>query len=191
MALFAPSDPHQHLLRRYMPHPQTENDGADSSPTSKTRNAFGVLRTILVPALASLGIYLLLSQIILPFLRAHRHRYNQYLPMSAISSRTDSLRHRAVDSLYAFFLPTLWALNRSEHLGDEADRLNDDDDSLFGDEEGEGMVGFDMDQRRREGLEHRGGVSADAGRRLSRDLEEGFQDDSDEETEATSTLSEG
>lgn len=51
---------------------------------------------------------------------------------------------------------------------------------MFGDEEGESMVGFDVSRRDRN---VRGGrvevVSSDG--RLSRELEEGFKDDSEEE----------
>jgi hypothetical protein len=53
---------------------------------------------------------------------------------------------------------------------------------LFGDEEGESMVGFDFRRRERE---VRGGrvESLWSDGRLSRDLEEGFKDDSEEEEE--------
>lgn len=58
------------------------------------------------------------------------------------------------------------------------------EDELFDDEEGEGMVGFDpIDERRREALEQRRSMIGDDDRRLSRDLEEGFKDDSDDEHE--------
>lgn len=53
------------------------------------------------------------------------------------------------------------------------------DDNTFGDEEGESMVGFDVNRRERN---VRGGrieaVTSDG--RLSRDLEEGFKDDSED-----------
>ena len=54
------------------------------------------------------------------------------------------------------------------------------DGDLFGDEEGESMVGFDYRSQERE---VRGGrvESLWSDGRLSRDLEEGFKDDSDEE----------
>jgi hypothetical protein len=60
---------------------------------------------------------------------------------------------------------------------------SDDDDELFGSEEGEGMVGFNIDDASREALERDRTRSPgfDGERRLSRDLEEGFRDDSDEE----------
>ena len=56
--------------------------------------------------------------------------------------------------------------------------------SLFDDEEGEDMVGFDIDERRREALERRRNSAGEAEVvRLSRDLEEGFRDDSSDEEE--------
>ena len=46
-------------------------------------------------------------------------------------------------------------------------------------------MGFEIDQRRREALERRRSDVGEQDRRLSRDLEEGFRDDSsDEEEEA-------
>jgi hypothetical protein len=51
---------------------------------------------------------------------------------------------------------------------------------LFDDEEGEGLVGFDNDTQRREHLERPNGTGI-SDRRLSRDLEEGFEDESDED----------
>ncbi len=56
------------------------------------------------------------------------------------------------------------------------------DDDLFDEEDGEGMVGFEVDDARRRELERsvEGGVDRPE-RRLSRDLEEGFRDDSDDD----------
>lgn len=57
------------------------------------------------------------------------------------------------------------------------------DDELFDDEEGEGMVGFEpVDARRREALEQRRSMMEEE-RRLGRELEQGFKDDSDDEGE--------
>ena len=53
----------------------------------------------------------------------------------------------------------------------------------FGEEEGESMIGFDVGQLPR-GRDERGGrVEIDSQRWLSRELEEGFKDDSEEEEE--------
>lgn len=54
------------------------------------------------------------------------------------------------------------------------------DELAFGEEEGESMVGFDVNRRDRS---VRGGnVDIHSDRRLSRDLEEGFKDDSEDES---------
>lgn len=61
------------------------------------------------------------------------------------------------------------------------------DDLAFGEEEGENLVGFDDFSARnmlQPGRDERGGrVEIDSQRRLSRDLEAGFKDDSEEEGE--------
>lgn len=79
------------------------------------------------------------------------------------------------DAVMRFFLPSSW--RPGAHMADH-DNISIDDD------EGELMVGMDMDAARREALERRRSTAADAESRLSRDLEEGFMDDSDEEGEA-------
>lgn len=56
---------------------------------------------------------------------------------------------------------------------------NNDSISIF-DEEGENMAEMDMSSTRREALESRRSLN-DSQARLSRDLEEGFMDDSDDE----------
>jgi hypothetical protein len=77
--------------------------------------------------------------------------------------------------LYNLFVPSSWTQHRVVEQGEE---------ELFDDEEGEGMVGFDpLDERRREALEQqRRGLGLEE-RRLSRELEEGFKDDSEDEEE--------
>lgn len=74
-------------------------------------------------------------------------------------------------------LPSAW-LNRGTPDGRYS--TGDRDGSLFDDEEGEGLVGFDVNAQRREQL-GRPHDTDHSDRRLSRDLEEGFQDESDEE----------
>jgi hypothetical protein len=64
------------------------------------------------------------------------------------------------------------------------------EDLAFGEEEGESMVGFGDPERLERGRDERGGRvlvgrgEIDSERRLSRDLEEGFKDDSEEEEES-------
>lgn len=77
-----------------------------------------------------------------------------------------------------FLLPASWR-QQARLVHDHGE--DDDGHSAFDEEEGEGMIGFDMDPSRREALERtRGGVAGSEGR-LSRELEEGFMDDSDDE----------
>ena len=146
------------------------------------------LKAILVPLFLALALYLLLALVILPFVRRHRTRYSQYLPMaSTMPDFPTSWRTKLSDALYALFMPSTWGRSRPvvDGSGDSAD------DDLFDDEEGEGMVGFDpIDDRRREALDQRRSMAVEQ-RRLSRELEQGFKDDSedDEEDERRRSLS--
>lgn len=74
------------------------------------------------------------------------------------------------------FLPSTWRCRRGGN-DDQRDNI-----SIF-DEEGEIMVGMNMDSARRQTLERRQNNPAELEGRLSRDLEEGFMDDSDDEAE--------
>lgn len=127
---------------------------------------------------------------VVPFARRHRHRYHQYLPLDALSTRTTSLRQRIADGLTALVLPSTWGLRRAQEAIDGSTNLNaydvaggdsDDDDDLFDAEDGEHLIGVAMDIRRREALDRRRSEVGDNERRLSRDLEEGFRDDSSDE----------
>ncbi|OJD18186.1 hypothetical protein ACJ73_08738 [Blastomyces percursus] len=142
-----------------------------------------IAKTLLFPALISLAIYLFLSFLIIPFIRRYRQRYAQYLPLHTVSAHASTLRERASDALMHFLLPSSW--RQRQIFG-----AQNGGGSVFDDEEGEDMVGFEMDASRREALDQRrrsgndnstGRGSVDTDRRLSRDLEEGFMDDSDDE----------
>ncbi|KAI9824786.1 MAG: hypothetical protein M1832_001614 [Thelocarpon impressellum] len=163
---------------QYMPHPDPSHSTAGTAAMGGSLSFLKVrflAGTVLVPACISLAIYLLFSYLILPFARRHRHRYKQYLPLESISSHTTSLRHRASDALLSLLMPSSWARDRGRRVIDE------DDSSLFDEDEGEDMIGFDIDSRRREALERRRSEMGQGERRLSRDLEEGFKDDSEDE----------
>ncbi|KAF2002498.1 hypothetical protein P154DRAFT_594281 [Amniculicola lignicola CBS 123094] len=135
------------------------------------------LKTIFIPLFFAALLYLVLAHFLLPFIRRHRSRYSQYLPVSSdMIPSTVSWRNRAADALYNLFVPSSWGRNRNMQVVDAHD------EELFDDEEGEGMVGFDpIDERRREALEQRRSMMGDEDRRLGRDLEEGFKDDSDDD----------
>lgn len=85
-------------------------------------------------------------------------------------------------------LPTSWRQQARFVDGHDED---DDGHSAFDEEEGEGMVGFDMDPARREALERTRGNAAEPESRLSRDLEQGFMDDSDDEDNSGDTRGRG
>lgn len=106
-------------------------------------------------------------------------------------------------------LPCVWAIrNRRRNVPDDVngrESTSDEDGGLFDEESGERMVGFDMNEggrrgnnRRRDDRYRTRGVSEDetmsgtpreshtrqdehSDRRLSRELEEGFRDDSESE----------
>ncbi|RMJ26834.1 hypothetical protein PHISP_02267, partial [Aspergillus sp. HF37] len=128
-------------------------------------------KTILIPASIALTVYLVFSFVIIPVARRSHQRYANYLPLHAISAHTVSLRDRIGDVVVRAVLPETWRRGmRPEEQTDNA--------SIY-DEEGEILVGMNMDPARREALERRRSSTAgeDVEGRLSRDLEEGFMDD--------------
>ncbi|GKZ86493.1 hypothetical protein AnigIFM56816_001724 [Aspergillus niger] len=135
-------------------------------------SATNFAKTIIIPAFISLTLYLLFSFVIIPFFRRYHQRYSQYLPLHTISAHTTTLRDRIADALMRRFLSSVW---RQSQFDDQHDNI-----SIY-DEEGEIMVGMDMDPSRREALERRRSTAGDAESRLSRELEAGFMDDSDDD----------
>ncbi|KAJ5205576.1 hypothetical protein N7491_003794 [Penicillium cf. griseofulvum] len=130
-------------------------------------------KTILTPAAIALSIYILASCVIIPFFRRYHQRYSQYLPLHSISAHTLSLRDRITDKVMQFFLPSRWRWGA---------RIADHDTISIDDEEGEMLVGINRDSARRGALEERrNDTLGETESRLSRDLEQGFMDDSDDE----------
>ncbi|KAB8291835.1 hypothetical protein EYC80_006618 [Monilinia laxa] len=162
----------------YIPHPAPNADGNEDSPTttSKMGSTWSLLKTLIVPGIISLVLYLLISFVIVPLWKRYRARAGQYLPLDTISTRTTSFRQRAQAIVIKFLFPSSWRadFNRS--------RISAQDSSDFDDEDGEEL--FDVDDNRREALSLDARRDRDEdGRRLSRDLEEGFKDDSSDEEE--------
>ncbi|KAL4801704.1 hypothetical protein BDV18DRAFT_72138 [Aspergillus unguis] len=137
-------------------------------------SASSLAKTLLIPAVISLVLYVLISFLIVPFFRRYHQRYSQYLPLETITARTSSLWERMLDAIMRRFLPSTW--RQQAHISDANDNV-----SIL-DEEGEIMVGMNMDDAHREALERRRSTVAEDEGRLSRELEEGFIDDSDDET---------
>jgi hypothetical protein len=133
--------------------------------------------TILLPALIASILYLLLSVVLIPLWQRYRGRYSRYLPLEAISAQTSTIRERVQDAVGRWILPSRWRQNFdasrfavnatvSEHEFDE-----DDGEELY-ELDGNRREALSLDARRRQEVD---------GARLSRDLEEGFADDSDED----------
>ncbi|KAJ9662650.1 hypothetical protein H2201_005934 [Coniosporium apollinis] len=151
------------------------------------------LKALLPPALIAALLYLLTTYALLPLFRRYhqRHRRQLYLPLDTLSSHSTSLRHRVSDALVSFIAsaaPDSWRWNGPPRA--VMDGSSDEEEDVFGEEEGEGMVGFEadaIDRSRRETLDRvrmgRDGEVAGSEGRLSRDLEEGFRDDSDDSEE--------
>ncbi|CBF70914.1 hypothetical protein AN6524.2 [Aspergillus nidulans FGSC A4] len=135
--------------------------------------AASLAKTLFIPAVISLALYVLISFIIVPFFRRYHQRYSQYLPLETITAHTSSLWERIADAIMRRFLPSSW--RQQAHISDPNDNI-----SIL-DEEGEIMVGMNMDSAQREALERQRNTVAEDEGRLSRELEEGFMDDSDEE----------
>ncbi|CAG8403550.1 unnamed protein product [Penicillium salamii] len=128
-------------------------------------------KTILIPAAIALSLYILASCFIIPFFRRYHQRYSQYLPLHSISAHTLSLRDRIADTVMDLVLRSTWRRGAD---------MPDNDNISIDEQEGEALVGMDMDAVRRGALERR----QDVGERLGRELEEGFMDDSDSEGHA-------
>lgn len=131
----------------------------------------------------------MISFVLVPFLRQHYvQRYAHYLPLDSISAHTSTVRDRIGDAVMRCVVRSSARLRRrgsSVHIDNyerDGGGHGHGRDNSIGEEEGEIMVTMQMDHERRVALErwHRaGGVQGQDERRLSRELEEGFMDDSD------------
>ncbi|KIV85692.1 hypothetical protein PV11_01358 [Exophiala sideris] len=201
------------FLRRSIPSTIASGAGTPPTPievtstkdTSKMAGGFATFsRTVLLPMVISAVLYLVIFHALLPLYRRHHARYSQYLPLQSTSLsshlpealRPASLRERLGTLFLRLFLPSTWAFRNRFN---RRDSVISAEGELFDVESGEAMVGFDVQERgrRRDGMERQ--VSdmdaaartanqtvdtvIDSNRRLSRELEEGFRDDSEEEEE--------
>lgn len=112
----------------------------------------------------------------MPVWKRYRGRYSNYLPLDTISTRTTSFRQRAQAAVAGLLLPSSWRTDGRHAESAQGNGSGSD----FDDDEGEEL--FEVDDNRREALslDARRGRDDD-GMRLSRDLEEGFKDESDDE----------
>ncbi|KAK4460234.1 hypothetical protein QBC42DRAFT_272925 [Cladorrhinum samala] len=136
-------------------------------------NTFSAVKTLIVPAIISLIIFLISTFVIVPLWRRYRNRYSQYLPLDTISNQTMSLRARMQSAITNFLISSTWrarmpdsvvVAGRGSFDSDDGEELGDVDEAATG---------------------RTNSNEIDSTRRLSRDLEQGFIDDSDEEAEVT------
>ncbi|POS85080.1 hypothetical protein EPUL_004871 [Erysiphe pulchra] len=159
------------MERAYMPHPAPDEQGEKYS----IMGFFSVFKTLVITAVISLILYLILSLVVVPIWKRYRRRYSNYLPLERVSSHTFSVQQRVQAILVKYFTPSLWGSQflRSRHLS------NGDEGSDFDDDDGEELYEVDSNRREALSLDARRGDN-ELGCRLSRDLEEGFRDDSEE-----------
>ncbi|KAL7805555.1 hypothetical protein V8C44DRAFT_340494 [Trichoderma aethiopicum] len=98
------------------------------------------IKTLVIPAVISLILFLLLTFVVVPVWRRYRSRYSQYLPLDAISEHTTSLRYRITGRLLRIAsLPFTWrrdglvassgAAGNARDL-EEGEELEDIDDDI-------------------------------------------------------------
>ncbi|RFU32241.1 hypothetical protein B7463_g4117, partial [Scytalidium lignicola] len=171
----------------YMPHPAPSAPGQDDDDGSNMGSTLSLLKTLIVPAIISLILYLLLSYLVVPVWKRYRNRYSQYIPLDRITTQTSSLRQRLQAALVGLLLPSSWRSDQNTHrfsaTAEEEEGVNSD----FDEDDGEEL--YEVDQNRREAISLDAQRRVDVGRRLSRDLEEGFMDDSDDENAPTNDRS--
>ncbi|KAI0020279.1 hypothetical protein F4780DRAFT_779633 [Xylariomycetidae sp. FL0641] len=96
-------------------------------------STLSVVKTLIVPALISLILFLVSTFVLLPIWRRYRNRYSQYLPLDSISDRTHSLRARVQDGIAQWLVPSRWRIGGgSVVVGGETDS-----DLGYSSEEGE------------------------------------------------------
>ncbi|KAL7795420.1 hypothetical protein V8C37DRAFT_400910 [Trichoderma ceciliae] len=139
-------------------------------------DTLAVIKTLVIPAVISLILFLILTFVVVPVWRRYRSRYSQYLPIDTISEHTTSLRYRITNRLLRIIsLPFTWRRDREVASG--AGGISDRDL-----EEGEELGEIDEDIRQVLEALARSRRPENA-RRLSRELEEGFIDDSESDSD--------
>ncbi|PKS07972.1 hypothetical protein jhhlp_006584 [Lomentospora prolificans] len=136
------------------------------------------IKTLVIPAVISLIIFVTGRYVIMPLWRTYRQRYSQYLPLDSISNHTLSLRQRLQSAYSGMLAPTWRRRFRSRVVVGDNDVVSDDE---YTSEEGEELADVDVESW---SSAARGGSRTDipsTERRLSRDLEEGFISDSDDD----------
>ncbi|KAI1391451.1 uncharacterized protein F4822DRAFT_186251 [Hypoxylon trugodes] len=128
-------------------------------------STLSVVKTLIIPAVISLLLFLLSTYVLYPLWHHYRTRYSQYLPLDTISNHTSSLRSRAQDAMARYLIPSRWRFNARERVmsGDDASDLG------FSSEEGEELDDVDDDRRYGLSLDTHNPERTDSMRRLSRE----------------------
>ena len=113
----------------------------------KARHSLIAEQILFLPAIIAGAIYGILAYIVVPLYQQHYARYSQYLPLSAISSRTTSFRHTVGSVFSRLILPA--SMRWRAEVTDARRGSSSGDEFYFGEEEGESMVGFDVERRER------------------------------------------
>ncbi|KAK8100384.1 uncharacterized protein PG998_008218 [Apiospora kogelbergensis] len=136
-------------------------------------------KTLVIPAVISLLLFVVMSYVLVPLWRQYRSRYSHYLPLDTISNHTSSFRSRVQDAIANWLMPSQWRLGIRDRLV-QADDASDAGFESDGEELEDVFDNLSNDRRHALSLDAHADHT-DSNRRLSRDLEEGFRDDSDEE----------
>ncbi|KAK4156490.1 serine/threonine protein phosphatase [Chaetomidium leptoderma] len=97
---------------------------------------FSVIKTLVIPAIISLILFLGATFVLIPLWQRYRNRYSQYLPLETISNQTLSLRGRMQGAMVRFMAPSAWRARVS-------DRVVVADRSSFDSEDGEELDDVD------------------------------------------------
>ncbi|CAI4213790.1 unnamed protein product [Parascedosporium putredinis] len=157
------------------------------------------IKILVIPAVISLILFVTGRYVLVPMWRTYRQRYSQYLPLDSLSNHTVSLRQR-LQGAYSGMLAPTWRRRFRARIVVGGGRDDDDDDDVennnngrrgadrdaddsdeYTSEEGEELA--DVDVESWSSAARTGGRTdvASSDRRLSRDLEEGFMSDSDDD----------
>ncbi|KAI2615897.1 hypothetical protein GGR54DRAFT_254213 [Hypoxylon sp. NC1633] len=130
-------------------------------------STFSVVKTLIIPAVISLILFLVSTYVLVPLWQHYRARYSQYLPLDTISNHTSSIRGRVQDAIAQWIVPSRWRFNVRDRVVVGAD---DASDIGFSSEEGEELDEVDDDDRRHAlSLDTHNLERSDSSRRLSRE----------------------
>ncbi|MCJ1383871.1 hypothetical protein MMC17_006985 [Xylographa soralifera] len=166
-----------------LPHSSTPPPFFSVDPAARNKASMAgssVWKTIFIPPLVALAIFLVIVYILLPLYR-QRQRYAHYIPVSLPPAYSPTGQQNFISRTRQRVLNAITPSGAGNRWGRRGSQMSAD--SMFGDEELEEGFGIEgvPEERGRRGSEVR------EDRRLSRDLEVGFRDDSDEDDPDAST----